>query len=67
MADHLHPTHPDYEMFDPQVDAPPLGVQLIIATTGGTCTTGPWTDGCIAWTYKPRIPQSVKDRQSGRG
>ena len=62
MAGPRHPTHPDYVMFDPLVEPPPQGVILLVATEGGTCVPGYWTNDCIAWTYKPRIPQTVKDR-----
>lgn len=63
MSDPNHPTNPDWVMFDPEEVPPPSG-ELLVLTEGGRCIASPWFKGCLAWAYKPKIPQSVKDRQT---
>lgn len=62
MSDPNHPTNPDWVLFDPEIVPPPPG-ELLVITPGGRCIPSPWFEGCLAWGYKPKIPQSVKDRQ----
>lgn len=64
MADPLHPTNEEWELFDPLVNPPPLGVSLLVITEGGVLIISNWYNGAIAWGYKPKIPKSVKERQS---
>lgn len=63
MSDPKHPTQPQTTLFDPDVDPPPRGVNLLLVNEGGVLIVGPWYPGAQAWGYKPRIPQSVKDKQ----
>ena len=60
MSDPLHPTNPDWILFDPAVNQPPKEVHLLLVTAGGVLVIGPWHEGCIAWGYKPQLPASVK-------
>ena len=64
MSDQLHPTNPDWVLFDPEIKVPPTnGEVLLLVTEGGILTTGPWKDGhFVAWGYKPKVPDSVKLR-----
>ena len=63
MADPKHPTNPEWVMKDPLIDPPPRGDrQLLLINEGGVLITGPWDDRCLAWAYKPVIPDSVKKR-----
>lgn len=66
MSDPLHPTNEEWEMFDPEVCKPPLGVNLILLNEGGTLIVGPWYQGAQAWAYKPKVPASVKARIRAR-
>lgn len=63
MSDPLHPTAQVTELFDPAVHTPPRGVNLLLINEGGCLIVGPWYEGAKAWGYKPRVPQSVKDKQ----
>lgn len=63
MSDHIHPTNPTWELFDPLVHEPPRGVNLLLINEGGVLIVGPWYAGAQAWGFKPRVPQSVKDRR----
>lgn len=62
MNDPKHPTNEEWELFDPQLCPPPMGVSLLIINEGGVLTVSPWYKGALAWGYKPKIPQTVKDR-----
>jgi hypothetical protein len=64
MADPLHPTNHEWELFDPLVHQPPRGASLLLINAGGSLIIGPWHEGCLAWGYKPRVPGSVKARQT---
>lgn len=66
MADPMHPTNGEWELFDPLEYPPPRAASLLLINEGGVLTIGPWYDGCLAWGYKPKIPASVKQRQSDR-
>jgi len=62
MADPLHPTNSEWELFDPKLHKPPVGCSLLVINEGGVLVISPWYEGALAWGYKPGIPQSVKDR-----
>ena len=62
MSDPLHPTNDTWELFDPEINPPPKGRSLLLLNKGGVLMIGHWCEGAVAWGYKPRIPQSVKDR-----
>lgn len=62
MSDPMHPTDPDWEMLDPTLHPPPLGVDLLLINEGGVLIKGKWYEGALAWHKKPKIPQSVKER-----
>lgn len=47
---------------DPEVDPPPKGVNMLLLNPGGVLIVGPWSDDCIAWCPKPKIPKSLKDK-----
>lgn len=61
------PTNKDWVLFDPLITPPPPGVDLLVVTSGGILTTGPWRDGYIAWGLRPVLPPSVKERLCGGG
>lgn len=66
MGDTLpRPTDPSWTLKDPHIEIPPTGVDLQVVTSGGILTTGPWRDDYIAWGFRPKLPQSVKDRIRG--
>lgn len=66
MPDPIHPTNQDWELFDPEIHPPPKGRSLLLINKGGVLMVGQWDPNCIAWGYKPRIPQSVKDKDWSR-
>lgn len=45
MSDPLHPTNPDWILFDPEVNPPPKEVHLLLVTAGGVLVIGPWHEG----------------------
>lgn len=45
---------------DPDIDPPPRAVSLLLLNPGGVCVVGPWTDDCLGWCPKPKIPYSIK-------
>jgi len=62
MTEYKRPTAQATELFDPLLEPAPLNVSLLLVSPGGVLIEGPWFDGCIAWGYRPKLPQSVKDR-----
>lgn len=63
MGDTLpRPTNRSWVLEDPLVNPPPLNVDLLVVTSGGVLTTGPWRDDYLAWGLRPVIPASVKQR-----
>lgn len=63
MADPRHPTARVTELFDPVLNPPPRnGEHLLLINPGGVLIIGPWSEGCMAWGYKPQIPETVKAR-----
>jgi hypothetical protein len=49
---------------DPDIDPPPKTTSMLLLNAGGVCIIGTWTDGCIGWCPKPKIPQALKDKIS---
>jgi hypothetical protein len=50
---------------DPAIDPPPRAVSLLLLNPGGVLIVGNWTDDCIGWCPKPKIPRSLKDKMTG--
>jgi hypothetical protein len=61
VADPRHPTAQVTELYDPFLVTPPSG-DLLCINPGGVLIVGPWRVGYLAWGYKPRIPETVKNR-----
>jgi hypothetical protein len=62
VVDNLHPTNREWALFDPEIEPPPAGVNLLLINEGGCLIIGPWYKGALAWGYKPVIPATVKTR-----
>lgn len=58
------PTAAVTELFDPEINPPPIGETLLVINDGGVLIKSPWYPGAMAWGYLPRIPESVKLRHS---
>jgi len=66
MSDPAHPTNETWELFDPEIYSPPRGVNLLMINPGGVLIVGTWIESSVAWGFKPRIPQTVKDRMEAK-
>ncbi len=64
MADPMHPTNGEWELFDPLLKPAPRGCSLLLINEGGVLIIGQWYEGALAWGYKPTIPATVKARVS---
>lgn len=49
---------------DPEIDPPPRAASLLLLNPGGVLIVGNWTDDCLGWCPKPKIPASIKARMS---
>lgn len=49
---------------DPDVDPPPKGSSMLLLNPGGICIIGTWTDDCVGWCPKPKIPKALKEKIS---
>ena len=47
---------------DPEVYKPPKNASILLLNPGGVLIVGIWTDDCIAWCPKPKIPKSIKSK-----
>ena len=47
---------------NPDDEPPPKATSLLLLNPGGVLVVGPWTDDCLGWCPKPRIPRSIKDK-----
>ena len=66
MADPKHPTNSAWSLFDPEIYPAPRGASLLLINEGGSLIIGTWHDGCLAWGFKPRVPASVKVRETAK-
>jgi hypothetical protein len=47
---------------DPDIEPPPKGKSMLLLNPGGVCVIGIWSDSCIGWCPKPKIPKALKDK-----
>ncbi len=45
---------------DPIEEPPPRATSLLLLNPGGVLIVGIWTDDCLGWCPKPKIPYSIK-------
>lgn len=45
---------------DPDIEPPPRATSLLLLNPGGVLIVGNWTEDCLGWCPKPRIPYSIK-------
>lgn len=66
MNEFLQPTTNELYLRDPDIDPPPRAASLLLLNPGGVLIIGNWTDDCLAWCPKPKIPASVKAKMNAR-
>lgn len=49
---------------DPDVEPPPKATSMLLLNPGGVLIVGIWTDDCLAWCPKPKIPDALKEKIS---
>lgn len=64
MPDPDHLTTSELMFRDPDIDPPPRAQSMLLLNPGGVLIVGNWTDDCLAWCPKPKIPASVKAKMS---
>lgn len=47
---------------DPDVDTPPKNANMLLLNPGGVLIVGQWSDDCLAWCPKPKIPKELKTK-----
>ncbi len=47
---------------DPALEPPPRNTSMLLLNPGGVLIVGNWTDDCLGWCPKPKIPESIKQR-----
>jgi len=55
-----HTTTSQLYFRDPKESPPPRNSSLLLLTVGGTLAIGKWSEDCIGWCPKPRIPLNIK-------
>lgn len=50
---------------DPDIEPPPRAVSLLLLNPGGVLIVGSWSDDCLGWCEKPKIPKSIKKKLGG--
>lgn len=51
---------------DPDIDPPPRATSLLLLNPGGVLIIGVWSDDCMGWCPKPKIPESIKKKMGAR-
>lgn len=64
MTEVLQLTTDELYFRDPDIDPPPKAVSLLLLNPGGVLIVGNWTDDCLGWCPKPKIPKSIKDKRT---
>lgn len=62
MSDDVPVTTDSWYLLDPEIYPPPTASVVLLLNPGGVLIQGIWTDDCLAWSPKPKIPNSVKER-----
>lgn len=62
MADPTQLTTEELYFRDPVLHPPPKNVSMLLLNPGGVLIVGTWTEDCLAWCPKPKIPKSLKQR-----
>jgi len=62
MSDPTQLTTHDLYFRDPEIYPPPKGVNMLLLNSGGVLIVGTWSDDCLAWCPKPKIPKSLKEK-----
>lgn len=62
MTEFLQPTTDALWFRDPDIDPPPKAASLLLLNPGGVLIVGNWTDDCLGWCPKPKIPESIKKK-----
>lgn len=47
---------------DPAIEPPPRNVSMLLLNPGGVLIVGQWSDDCLAWCPKPKIPKTLKGK-----
>lgn len=66
MSDPTQLTTDELWFRDPDIHPPPRAQSMLLLNPGGVLIVGNWTDDCLAWCPKPKIPKSVKDKMTRR-
>lgn len=64
MTEFIQPTTEELYFRDPDIDPPPRASSLLLLNPGGVLIVGSWSDDCIAWCPKPKIPASIKAKMT---
>lgn len=51
---------------DPDIEPPPRATSLLLLNPGGVLVIGNWTEDCLGWCPKPKIPLSIKEKMFRR-
>jgi len=62
MTELPHATTDQLYFRDPEIEPPPRATSMLLLNPGGVLIVGTWTDDCLAWCPKPKIPQALKDK-----
>lgn len=49
---------------DPEIHPPPRGASMLLLNPGGVCVIGVWSDECIGWCPKPKVPKELKAKHA---
>jgi len=49
---------------DPDIEPPPRGTSMLLLNPGGVCVIGVWSDECIGWCPKPKVPKTLKEKNA---
>jgi hypothetical protein len=60
VTEFIQPTTDELYFRDPEIETPPKAASLLLLNAGGVLIVGNWTNDCLGWCPKPKIPASIK-------
>lgn len=62
MSELLQATTDQLYFRDPEVEPPPKNTSMLLLNSGGVLIVGTWSDDCLGWCPKPKIPEALKQK-----
>lgn len=62
MSELLQATTDQLYFRDPDIEPPPKNTSMLLLNSGSVLIVGTWSDDCLGWCPKPKIPDALKKK-----